>query len=60
MEKEEFLMRLTGGEDEDAAVAPATPRLQYYNKVGGGDSEVPPDADCQRAGKDGKWQRGVF
>ncbi|CAI5668446.1 unnamed protein product [Oreochromis niloticus] len=33
VEKEEFLMRLTGGEDEDAAVAPATPRLQYYNKV---------------------------
>ncbi|XP_039860058.1 nuclear pore complex protein Nup160 [Simochromis diagramma] len=33
VEKEEFLMRLTGSEDEDAAVAPATPRLQYYNKV---------------------------
>lgn len=47
MEKEEFLMRLTGSEDEDAAVAPATPRLQYYNKVEGGDSEVPPDADGQ-------------
>ncbi|XP_036390935.1 nuclear pore complex protein Nup160 [Megalops cyprinoides] len=30
VEKEEFLMRLTGSEDEDAAV---TPRLQYYNKV---------------------------
>lgn len=30
VEKEEFLMRLTGSEDEDAA---ATPRLQYYSKV---------------------------
>lgn len=30
MEKEEFLMRLTGSEDEEAA---STPRLQYYNKV---------------------------
>ncbi|XP_035012837.1 nuclear pore complex protein Nup160 [Hippoglossus stenolepis] len=30
VEKEEFLMRLTGTEDEEAA---ATCRLQYYNKV---------------------------
>ncbi|KAM9377512.1 nuclear pore complex protein Nup160 isoform 2-T2 [Pholidichthys leucotaenia] len=30
VEKEEFLTRLTGGEDEDGA---STPRLQYYNKV---------------------------
>lgn len=30
VEKEEFLMRLTGGEDEEAA---ASTRLQYYNKV---------------------------
>lgn len=30
MEKEEFLMRLTGSEDEEAA---STPQLQYYNKV---------------------------
>ncbi|CAB1414934.1 unnamed protein product [Pleuronectes platessa] len=30
VEKEEFLMRLTGAEDEEAA---ATCRLQYYNKV---------------------------
>lgn len=34
VEKEEFLMKLTGSEDEDAA---ATPRLQYYSKVGTGD-----------------------
>lgn len=31
MEKEEFLIRLTGGEDEEAAAA--SPRLQYFNKV---------------------------
>ncbi|XP_035521636.1 nuclear pore complex protein Nup160, partial [Morone saxatilis] len=30
VEKEEFLMRLTGSEEEEAA---STPRLQYYNKV---------------------------
>ncbi|XP_026220910.1 nuclear pore complex protein Nup160 isoform X2 [Anabas testudineus] len=30
VEKEEFLMRLTGTEDEEAA---STPRLQYFNKV---------------------------
>nr|XP_023673218.1 nuclear pore complex protein Nup160 [Paramormyrops kingsleyae] len=30
VEKEEFLVRLTGLEDEDTA---ASPRLQYYNKV---------------------------
>uniref|UniRef100_A0A3Q3JNV8 Nucleoporin 160 n=1 Tax=Monopterus albus TaxID=43700 RepID=A0A3Q3JNV8_MONAL len=30
VEKEEFLMRLTGTEEEEAA---STPRLQYYNKV---------------------------
>ncbi|KAK2880678.1 nuclear pore complex protein Nup160 isoform X2 [Channa argus] len=30
VEKEEFLMRLTGTEDDEAA---STPRLQYYNKV---------------------------
>ncbi|XP_071369421.1 nuclear pore complex protein Nup160 [Centroberyx affinis] len=30
VEKEEFLMRLTGAEEEEAA---STPRLQYYNKV---------------------------
>ncbi|KAM7003163.1 LOW QUALITY PROTEIN: nuclear pore complex protein Nup160 [Tautogolabrus adspersus] len=30
VEKEEFLMRLTGSEDEESA---STPRLQYYNKV---------------------------
>lgn len=30
VEKEEFLMRLTGGEDEEGA---CTPRLQYFNKV---------------------------
>lgn len=30
MEREEFLMKLTGSEDEEAA---ASPRLQYYNKV---------------------------
>lgn len=30
VEKEEFLMKLTGTEDEEAA---STPRLQYYNKV---------------------------
>ncbi|KAK5615712.1 hypothetical protein CRENBAI_023015 [Crenichthys baileyi] len=30
VEKEEFLMKLTGTEDEEAA---ASPRLQYYNKV---------------------------
>uniref|UniRef100_A0A8D0A5A8 Nucleoporin 160 n=1 Tax=Sander lucioperca TaxID=283035 RepID=A0A8D0A5A8_SANLU len=30
VEKEDFLLRLTGSEDEDAA---STPRLQYYNKV---------------------------
>lgn len=30
VEKEEFLMRLTGMDDDE--VAP-TPRLQYYNKV---------------------------
>ncbi|XP_029379630.1 nuclear pore complex protein Nup160 isoform X2 [Echeneis naucrates] len=30
VEKEEFLMRLTGSEEEEAA---AIPRLQYYNKV---------------------------
>lgn len=30
VEKEEFLMKLTGSEDEEAA---ASPRLQYYNKV---------------------------
>lgn len=31
MEKEEFLMRLTGSEEEQAAAS--SPRLQYYNKV---------------------------
>lgn len=31
VEKEEFLMRLTGSEDEEAAAS--SPRLQYYNKV---------------------------
>uniref|UniRef100_A0A671XY85 Nucleoporin 160 n=1 Tax=Sparus aurata TaxID=8175 RepID=A0A671XY85_SPAAU len=30
VEKEEFLMRLTGSEEEEPA---STPRLQYYNKV---------------------------
>ncbi|XP_061578278.1 nuclear pore complex protein Nup160 [Cololabis saira] len=30
VEKEEFLMKLTGGEDEEA---PPSPRLHYYNKV---------------------------
>ncbi|XP_049929502.1 nuclear pore complex protein Nup160 [Epinephelus moara] len=30
VEKEEFLMRLTGTDEEEAA---STPRLQYYNKV---------------------------
>uniref|UniRef100_A0A8C6T4G5 Nucleoporin 160 n=1 Tax=Neogobius melanostomus TaxID=47308 RepID=A0A8C6T4G5_9GOBI len=30
VEKEDFLMKLTGTEDEEAA---STPRLQYYNKV---------------------------
>ncbi|XP_047451481.1 nuclear pore complex protein Nup160 [Mugil cephalus] len=30
VEKEDFLMRLTGSEDEDNV---STPRLQYYNKV---------------------------
>lgn len=30
VEKEEFLMRLTSSEDEEAA---ASTRLQYYNKV---------------------------
>lgn len=30
MEKEDFLMRLTSSEDEEAAVST---RLQYYNKV---------------------------
>ncbi|CAN9498665.1 unnamed protein product [Ophioblennius macclurei] len=30
VEKEDFLMRLTAGEDEEAG---PTPRLQYYNKV---------------------------
>uniref|UniRef100_A0A8D3DJM7 Nuclear pore complex protein Nup160 n=1 Tax=Scophthalmus maximus TaxID=52904 RepID=A0A8D3DJM7_SCOMX len=30
VEKEEFLLRLTGGEDEEAS---STPRLQYFNKV---------------------------
>ncbi len=30
VEKEEFLMRLTGVEEEEAA---STPRLQYYSKV---------------------------
>ncbi|XP_029010164.1 nuclear pore complex protein Nup160 isoform X2 [Betta splendens] len=30
VEKEEFLMRLTGAEEDEAA---STPRLQYYNKV---------------------------
>ncbi|XP_042267285.1 nuclear pore complex protein Nup160 isoform X1 [Thunnus maccoyii] len=30
VEKEEFLMKLTGTEEEEAA---STPRLQYYNKV---------------------------
>uniref|UniRef100_A0A3B5R5G7 Nucleoporin 160 n=1 Tax=Xiphophorus maculatus TaxID=8083 RepID=A0A3B5R5G7_XIPMA len=30
VEREEFLMKLTGSEDEEAA---ASPRLQYYNKV---------------------------
>uniref|UniRef100_A0A667ZYV4 Nucleoporin 160 n=1 Tax=Myripristis murdjan TaxID=586833 RepID=A0A667ZYV4_9TELE len=30
VEKEEFLMRLTGAEEEEAA---STPRLQYYNKA---------------------------
>ncbi|KAM9352421.1 nuclear pore complex protein Nup160 [Symphorus nematophorus] len=30
VEKEEFLLRLTGGEEEESA---STPRLQYYNKV---------------------------
>lgn len=30
VEKEEFLMKLTGSEDEEAA---ASPRLQYYNRV---------------------------
>uniref|UniRef100_A0A3B3XRY5 Nucleoporin 160 n=1 Tax=Poecilia mexicana TaxID=48701 RepID=A0A3B3XRY5_9TELE len=32
VEREEFLMKLTGSEDEEAAAA-ASPRLQYYNKV---------------------------
>lgn len=30
VEREEFLMKLTAGEDEEA---PSSPRLQYYNKV---------------------------
>lgn len=30
VEREEFLMKLTAGEDEEAA---SSPRLQYYNKV---------------------------
>lgn len=30
VEKEEFLLRLTGSEEEESA---STPRLQYYNKV---------------------------
>lgn len=31
VEKEEFLLKLAGGEEEEAAVA--SPRLQYFNKV---------------------------
>lgn len=31
VEKEEFLIRLTGSEEEEAAAA--SPRLQYFNKV---------------------------
>jgi hypothetical protein len=31
VEKEEFLVRLTGTDEEEAATSP---RLQYYNKVG--------------------------
>lgn len=59
MEKEEFLMRLTGGEDEDAAVAPATPRLQYYNKVKAGILRFHLTL-MVRAGEDGKQRHGVF
>ena len=36
MEKEEFLVRLTGSDEEEAAT---TPRLQYYNKV---QASIPP------------------
>lgn len=31
MEKEEFLMKLTGSEEEEAPAS--SPRLQYFNKV---------------------------
>lgn len=31
MEKEEFLIKLTGSEEEEAAAT--SPRLQYFNKV---------------------------
>jgi len=32
VEKEEFLLKLTGSEEEEQEEA-STPRLQYYNKV---------------------------